>query len=141
MSHRLLSDAIVLADPQSGRCTDSGNMYPLVGISNPDTYTMTLRDWCKDWCAQVQPDKVIAIATQEGFNECFCYFSSDDPPADFGPTNDFLQKYEPDAGSVTVGGSFTGTGCVAGTNTDISGFKCYRNCAYKQCVSIYACLS
>ena len=134
----------MLADQQVGACRASGDTYyPEVGIFNPDTNTMTLRDWCKDWCAQVQPDKVVAVVTEDNQygTGCYCYFSYDDLPAGFdGNAFAFMGKYDPDANWLQVGGSYTGTGCVPGTNGDPD-YTCYPNCAYKQCVSIYACLS
>jgi hypothetical protein len=56
-------------------------------------------------------------------------------PADFDDS--ILTRYQPNATSWDTG---TGTGCIAGTDGMAIG-KCYRNCAYNQCVSIYACLS
>jgi hypothetical protein len=138
MSYRLLSNAIVLAEGEAGYCQ---GYYPEVHISGvPGSPSGdALRDWCKSWCARVEPDKIVAIGTydDDGGTECYCYFSADNKPADFDNDADFKAKYEPGA-SFRVAG--IGTGCVAGTDDDGS-YTCYRNCAYNQCVSIYACLS
>jgi len=143
MSHRQLAgnSTLVLLDEQVGLCRASGNIaYPNVGIINPNTIGTTLRDWCKDWCERVQPEKVIAIATyNSGFTQCYCFFDANDKPAGFLENiTAFKQNYDPPAGFDSTGAS--GTGCVWGTNSNAD-TKCYRNCAYSQCVSIHLCFS
>ena len=132
----------MLADPQLGFCRDSGsNTYPYVSPSNTNTTAgdaTALRDWCKSWCAQESPDKVVGIATfDDGSNTyCYCLFSADNLPTGFNDAG-FENNYDP---PVTDRDGSSGTGCIAGTDGDTRA-TCYRNCAYNQCVSILLCIS
>ena len=129
----------MLAEGEAGECLASGNNdYSYVAVivdpNNPD-----LAGWCAAWCAQVQPDKVVGISTFDNGSEpqCRCYFSDDNKPS---PSDDsILTLYEPDA-NAWINSCGGGTGCVAGADGPTT-YTCYRNCAYNQCVSIYACLS
>jgi hypothetical protein len=133
----------VWAEGEAGDCQDSGiDSYPFVYIGpvpgNPAGDEAALSGWCKSWCEQVHPELVVGISTYDnGSNtECYCHFSDDNKPSPFD--NNLLTLYEPDASGLN---GLSGTGCIGGTD-DNPRYKCYRKCAYNQCVSIfYACLS
>jgi hypothetical protein len=143
MSHRQLSDVIVLAELQDGWCQASGNTFypnvtygPVPGNPTGDA----LRDWCKSWCAQVEPDKVVGISTYDengSSAQCYCFFSTDKLPADFATDfNAFKAKYVPGASSGNTNNA--GVGCIAAA-ANYANYKCFQNCAYSQCISAHLC--
>jgi hypothetical protein len=129
----------VLAEGQAGFCVDSGEKYyPHVYIRPvpdiPVGNEAALSGWCKSWCEQVDPEKLVAMGTKDdgSITTCYCHFSADNLPSPFDVT-----RYKPAATILNAG--FSGTGCGGAGGSTL--FTCYRNCAYNQCVSIYACLS
>ena len=125
-----------MAAPEDGVCRASGSAaFPVVQLlpvpGNPTGDD--LRDYCKNWCALVEPEKVVGVGTKDTAPiTCNCYYSFVDKPTGFGNTADFKANYSPNATSVADLG---GVGCVVSI-TAAAGYKCFRNCAYKQCVSM-----